>query len=82
MSGPFSVLSMVWFIRVIFRSENVLRMVWFIRAILFFVHGLVYQGYFLFCDWSGLSGLFSVLHIMIMVWFIRAGLCETCPMYV
>ncbi len=43
------VLLMVWFIRAI----SVLPMVWFIRAMLFFAHGLVYPGHFLFCEWSG-----------------------------
>jgi hypothetical protein len=46
--------------------------VWFVRSILCFAHGLVYPGCFLFCEWSGLSGPFSVLR---MVWFIRAIFC-------
>ena len=54
---------------------SVLRVVWFVRSILCFAHGLiglVYPGCFLFCEWSGLSGSFSVLR---MVWFIRAIFC-------
>ena len=42
-------------------------MVWSILAVFCFASGLVYQGHSLFCAWSGLLGLFSVLR---GVWFI------------
>ena len=76
MSGPFSVL----------------RMVWFIRAIFCIARGLVYPGHSLFSAWSGLSGLFSVLqgvwfilailyfaHVLIYPGHTLRGMSNVCP---
>ena len=46
--------------------------IWFIRAVFCFASGLVCPVHSLFCTWSGLSRLFSVLRV---VWSIRAILC-------